>query len=651
MDTSGIVTYFSDFSHEFFGFSKGEVIGRNVLDTIVPRTESSGRDLAALMDGLYKDPEKYASNENENIKKDGTRVWISWRNRGIYDGSGRLTGVHCFGIDRTRQKTAEDELFRYKNMLEEMVASRTADLSRANLELKESEEKFRTLSEQSLVGMLILQDDLIVYVNEGFIRMTGYEREELLSMGKGGFLSLISEQDRVRVAEQARLRQSGSAGAGTGYQARAVSKNGTVHWVTLIGKSVSYGGRPADFVSVVDISDIKWTEDALRISEQKFRNIFEEAPEGIFQSTYEGRFISVNARLAEIFGYPSPEVMISEVTNISGQLFDDPAQRREILSRAMASGEYAHLEVVYKKRDGSHFNANLYMRAVRDSSGKPVFFEGFVDDISERKRAEAELDRYRRHLEDLVAERTRELVIAKEQAESADRLKSAFLATMSHELRTPLNSIIGFTGILWQGLAGPINDEQKKQLDMVRVSAAHLLDLINDVLDISKIEAGQLKLAFTDFDIGLSVKKVAETSAPIAARKGLELRVEMEVGPGMIHGDMRRVEQVLLNLVSNALKFTDRGVITVSCAKQGDSVRVTVAGQGIGIKKDDMDKVFQPFRQLDTGLTRNYEGTGLGLSISKRLVDLMGGTIWVESEPGKGSVFGFSIPVTGRANG
>jgi signal transduction histidine kinase len=238
-----------------------------------------------------------------------------------------------------------------------------------------------------------------------------------------------------------------------------------------------------------------------------------------------------------------------------------------------------------------------------------------------------------------------DLAVAKEHAEAADRLKSAFLATMSHELRTPLNSIIGFTGIILQELGGPINEEQAKQLTMVKNSANHLLSLISDILDISKIEAGQLTVALEPFNLKESILKVARSVSPLAEKKGLDLSVEVAGDVEDVTGDARRVEQILLNLLSNAVKFTEQGGISVRCARDSGTYVTTVTDTGIGITDDGLECLFKPFRQIDTGLSRKYEGTGLGLSICKRLVELMGGIMLAESSPGKGSTFGFTLPI------
>lgn len=259
-----------------------------------------------------------------------------------------------------------------------------------------------------------------------------------------------------------------------------------------------------------------------------------------------------------------------------------------------------------------------------------------------------ELRQVNQEMEQRIIQRTAELAEARDRAEAADRLKSAFLATMSHELRTPLNSIIGFSGIMLQGYVGPLNDEQIKQLGMVRNSANHLLALINDVLDISKIEAGQLEVASERFDLRASINKVVDIIRPLAEKNGLALRMDVAPEIGEMVSDPRRVEQVLLNLLNNAIKFTEQGEVKLTAKTIQGSIRISVADTGIGIKPEDLDILFQPFRQISTGLSRQHEGTGLGLAICRRLADLLGGEIHAESEWGKGSVFTITLPVNGQ---
>ncbi len=269
---------------------------------------------------------------------------------------------------------------------------------------------------------------------------------------------------------------------------------------------------------------------------------------------------------------------------------------------------------------------------------------GLAGTTATRLASEIELRQHRQHLEKLVKERTAELAIAKERAEAADRLKSAFLATMSHELRTPLNSIIGFTGIMLQGLAGPLNDEQTKQLGMVQSSARHLLNLINDILDISKIEAGQLEIASEPFDMRQTIGKAVRTVTPLAEKKRLALVAEVAPEVDQITSDQRRVEQILINLLNNAIKFTEHGEVRVECRISDGWLVTRVVDTGIGIKPEDMGKLFKAFRQIETGMARRHEGTGLGLSICQKLVEMLGGEIWAESGWGVGSTFTFTLP-------
>jgi signal transduction histidine kinase len=263
----------------------------------------------------------------------------------------------------------------------------------------------------------------------------------------------------------------------------------------------------------------------------------------------------------------------------------------------------------------------------------------------ENARLYEEVLRHSEELENRVAERTAELAVAMEKAQAADQLKSAFLATMSHELRTPLNSIIGFTGIMLQGLTGPLNEEQLKQMRMVQSSARHLLALINDVLDISKIEAGQLELSNTAFDLRSSIERTARIVSPLAEKKGIDLRLEIGADVAVAVTDQRRLEQVILNLLNNAVKFTDKGYVSVSCRNENDRYVLSVTDTGVGIREEELPGLFRPFHQIDSGLARKHEGSGLGLSICEKLMEMMGGSIGVESQWGKGSTFTVRFPV------
>ncbi|MCX6006927.1 MAG: transporter substrate-binding domain-containing protein [Chloroflexi bacterium] len=278
--------------------------------------------------------------------------------------------------------------------------------------------------------------------------------------------------------------------------------------------------------------------------------------------------------------------------------------------------------------------------------------QALTAEINSRNRAEVELATYRDHLEKLVEERTAELAeknIELSQSnirlQEMDRLKSVFLASMSHELRTPLNSIIGFTGVMLQGIAGEINDEQRKQLSIVKSSATHLLSLISDVLDISKIEAGKAELFPEEFKLNDVMQDVVQTFSHMAGDKGLNL--EMEVPENIvIYNDKRRVKQVLMNLISNAIKFTDNGSVKIAAGIPAEgNVEIRVSDTGTGIKEEDMGRLFEPFQQVDALLTKRHEGTGLGLYLTRKLVDLMSGNISAESTYGRGSEFKLTIPL------
>lgn len=376
--------------------------------------------------------------------------------------------------------------------------------------------------------------------------------------------------------------------------------------------------------------------------ERRFSDtMIESLPGLLFIYDERGQLLRWNLKFEEITGYSDEEIGGMHLLDF----FPDEAQSA-LRSDRGAIGLMCELsvEVELQHRDGRR-SAYLF-------SGRQVQLDqqscrvGIGIDISRRKAAERALRELNDTLEHKVEARTRELAQAVVRAEAADRLKSTFLATMSHELRTPLNSVIGFTGILQQELAGPINEEQARQLGMVRTSARHLLELINDVLDLSKIEAGQLELRVENFDLAQSAQEALETLRPFADKKQIELVLSIPEGPLLRNGDRRRVEQILLNLINNAIKFTETGSVTLKVNPEppNPAVMIEVIDTGIGVRAEDQAVLFKPFHQLDQGLQRQFEGSGLGLAICRRLLDMMHGTIDVDSRQGKGSRFRVRIP-------
>jgi len=392
---------------------------------------------------------------------------------------------------------------------------------------------------------------------------------------------------------------------------------------------------------LVQLSERQQAEKRLIESENKYRTLLENLPQKIFFKNNELVFVSCNENFARELNISAFEIEGKTDYDFFPKDLADKYRKEDF--DFLQAGKPTEIEID-EIRDGLTCWTQVVKIPVKDETGEIIGVQGIFWDITERKLSELELENYRKHLEDMVQERTAELVIAKEQAESADQLKSAFLATMSHELRTPLNSIIGFTGMLLQELPGPLNDEQKKQLRMTQKSGRHLLSLINDILDLSKIEAGQLNLSTDKFKISDVVQNVLDLSEPFAQSKNLLLTATIEENLPEIISDQFRIKQVIINLVNNALKFTETGSVKVEALRRGQLLVVKVIDTGMGIETDQLESLFKPFIQIDSGIARKHEGTGLGLSISKKLMTMLGGTISVESEYEKGSTFIIELP-------
>ncbi len=512
------------------------------------------------------------------------------------------------------------------------------------------------------------RDQRVIAWNQACEVMTGIKKEEMLGQSNYAYAEplygerrpmLIDLLDRPSPEVEAGykyVKRSGNAIYGESFAPGLRGGEGAHLWGVAVPLFDQEGRRSGSIEILQDVTELKHVEEALRESERKYRELVEQANSIILRWTSSGEITFLNEFGQRFFGFSNEEILGRHVIGtIVPPNETDGRDLRQLMERICADPKAFEQNVNENmRRNGERVWISWSNRVVLDGRGQVAEILSVGTDITERRRAEEEirrlhedLQRHATELERRVAERTAELAVARDRAEESDRLKSAFLATMSHELRTPLNSIIGFTGILLMGLVGPLTGEQKKQLTMVQDSARHLLELINDVLDISKIEAGQLDLARDPFDMPTTIRSSLEKIAPLAAKKGLALSTVIAPTIGPIVGDRRRVEQILINLLSNAVKFSAQGEVRIESHVEDAWLVTRVIDTGIGIRPEDVDTLFKPFRQVDTGITRQYEGTGLGLSICKRLAEGMGGTIRVESEWGKGSRFIFTLPLGG----
>ncbi|HOW85107.1 MAG TPA: PAS domain S-box protein [Candidatus Aminicenantes bacterium] len=550
-------------------------------------------------------------------------------------------GAHLWGsaaplVDRQGRRAGAIEIIR------DVTSQRLVQLA-----LKESEVKHRLLFETASDAVLLLRRDRIIDCNPRALTMFGGDRDRIVGALVQAFSPPVQPDGRPSdKAGNEEIDQTLETGPRS-FEWTYRRLDGTTFPAHVNLNRLDLGDERLVQAVVRDISAQKAAARALAESERKYRELVENANSIILHWTTDGRILFINEFGQRFFGFTEDELRDRHVigTIVPDNGSADRNLRRMIAEIGRDPAAFEQNVNENMRRDGERVWIAWNNKVVRDEQGRTAEVLSIGQDITARKRAEDELMRIQADLERRVAERTAELVVAKERAEEADRLKSAFLAAMSHELRTPLNSVIGFTGLLLQGLAGPLTEEQARQLQMVKGSGQHLLALINEVLDLSKIEAGELEVRLESFDLPASVRKAVQAVRPLADKKGLRLDDRLAADVGRITSDRRRVEQILLNLLSNAVKFTETGGVVVDCRRDGDRVVTSVTDTGIGIEPGDIGRLFQPFRQLDSGLTRQYEGTGLGLSICKRLVERLGGTISVESEPGRGSTFRFSLPL------
>ncbi len=558
-----------------------------------------------------------------------------------------LIAVGClagFGISRARRISAlARSLAEINSSLEERVAERTSQLEQSSRYVGEMASRLD--HEQQLLETLLTgaEDSIFFKDTEGrFTRVSDFLAERLGSGGRAGVIGLLTSDffdfaHTRKVAEiEAEIVRTGEPSLGL--MEREVWPDGRVSWslVSRLPLRDASGKIVGTFGIAKDVTKLKEIENALRSSESRYQMLVENLPVSVFQKDSDGRFVFANSGFCRIIGRSLEEI----VGRTDPDLFPEKMALAymEDDRRVMKGNRLVDQEEKVVNGDGESRWVRVIKVPVKNQFGLVTGIQGVFWDITREKRAEEEMR------------------LAREKAEQASLTKNLFLANMSHEIRTPMNGVIGTTGLL---LDSPLNEEQRDLAHIIRDSSQALLTIINDILDFSKIEAGKMVFEQLDFDFRDLIEGALELVAETAQNKGVQLGhfIDADVPHGLV-GDPGRIRQVLLNLLSNAIKFTSDGEVFLEArlvpAPEGRAcLRVGVRDTGIGMTEEQRRRLFQAFEQADASTTRRFGGTGLGLAISRKLVEQMSGEIGVESAPGEGSTFWFTIelPVQERLTG
>jgi PAS domain S-box-containing protein len=516
---------------------------------------------------------------------------------------------------------ARGEVCGLRSLLHDVTARRRAEEA-----LSRSEERFRLLVDCVKDYAIILLDPqgLVASWNAGAERIKGYQADEILGRPMSTF---YTPEDVTRGWPDELLRRALAEGQVVDEGWRVV-KDGSRFWADVVITPINNErGELTGFAKVTrDITARMEAEEKLRRANDELRALVEASPLAIIAFDAEGKVASWHGGAERLFGWTSAEVVGRPLDHVPPDKGDELLQLRQ---QVLANGAtLTDLETVRQRKDGSRVEVSISTARLHDPAGRLSGVVAVYSDITERRRAADE----RR---------------ARETAEAANRAKSQFLANMSHELRTPLNAIIGFSELLEDQAYGELNQRQHKYVTNILSSGRHLLQLINDILDLAKIEAGRLVLEVSEFTIDAALDDVQRIVEPLALAKRIAFTVESSGELPRLIADRPKLKQIFYNLVSNAIKFTpEGGKVTVAAKAVAESVRISVTDTGIGIGRQDLERIFLEFEQVDSSYARQQEGTGLGLALTRRLVELHGGRIWVESEVGHGSTFTFELPLT-----
>lgn len=512
-----------------------------------------------------------------------------------------------------------------------LLAAAAAERRQAERLVSESEKRFRAVVEdQTDMICRFKPNGVLTFVNDAFCRFHCKPLHELI--GRNFFTNILSAEDAaVPLSYVNSLPKEEPV---VSFDHRLRSPENIVVWHQYrIRRLFSESGETTEFQAVIqDITPRKQSEEALRASEEKFRSLIDHIPDVVWTANASREMQYIGGNAEKVLGFSS-----SELSEQGNRLWlerihpDDLQQVNEAFLALFVKKEKFDVEYRFRRKDDQWIWLHDRAFTTRMRKGE-MCADGIFLDITNRRQAEAALQR------------------AKELAEAANLAKSQFLANMSHELRTPLNAIIGFSEVLTDQLFGPLNDKQLKYSNNIVSSGRHLLQVINDILDLAKIESGRAELLRSSFEVTKALQEVNTIVRTLANKKGVNLEFHVRAGLPPLFADEGKLKQVLYNLLSNAIKFTpEAGKVTLTAGRSGsgDSIQISVADTGIGIKPEDHERVFHEFEQVDSSYGRHQQGTGLGLALTRRLVEMHGGEIHLESEgiEGKGSVFTFVIPI------
>ena len=578
-----------------------------------------------------------AGGSPEYVREDGTPAPYEELPRALALQTGRRVAASIIGI---RRPSGEVTWIRWESVpllhadgsVDRVVTSfvDVTPLKQALSELAESRAALEAAEEAGRVGTWALElggRERLTW-SAGCRKLFGLRPDEDASEER--FWALVHPDDRALVSGVEREALVGEGEYDVRF--RIVLADGEVRWIhdhAAVQRDAQ--GRPVKMIgSARDMTKEVHAERARAASERRFRAAFESSATGMAMSAPDGRFLAVNQALCRFLGYSEGELLRlgwGPVTH------PEDRERTDDVVRRLAAGESHHqIAKRYLRSDGAVVWSEVTAAAIRDENGDYQYAIAQMVDITEKRRAEAAIQ---------------EAAVAR--AENA--AKTRFLAGMSHELRTPLNAVLGFAQLLRRQDAGNLNDRQARYVNNIVTSGQQLLALVNDLLDMAKVEAGEMDVSVEAVAVQACVDDVLAQMAPLAVAAQVELAARRTLPGALVSADERRLRQILLNLVSNAVKFTAAGGrVGVDCSRSDGHVEIAVADTGIGIAQADQETIFQAFKRVGSR-TKDVQGTGLGLALSRRLIEAMNGTISVRSVPGRGSTFTVTLPLAQGAAG